>query len=209
VAALWRADPVLGPALEEGLRAQAMSDDVLGGGKAGHGAAQLAALGEPAGLLLAAPAGARVAVIEAGGWDTHAQQGKLTGRLATALEHLDGAIEGLQRGLGEAWGKTAVLAVTEFGRTAAPNGTGGTDHGTATCAFLFGGAVRGGRVLADWPGLAQRHLYEGRDLKPTLDLRRIVKGVLRDHLRIESAVLDRTVFPDSREAAPTENLINI
>jgi uncharacterized protein (DUF1501 family) len=90
-----------------------------------------------------------------------------------------------------------VLLVTEFGRTAAINGTRGTDHGTATAAFLIGGAVQGGRVIADWPGLAERALYQGRDLTPTLDLRSVLKGVMAEHLLIPSRALEASVFPDS------------
>lgn len=206
--ALWADDPLLAPALAEGLRAQAMSDDLLGPTPAGpprRGPA-LAGLGEPVGRLLASPRGPRIAVLEANGWDTHANQGKLTGRLATALEQLGRALEGMASGLGPAWSQTAIVAITEFGRTVAPNGTGGTDHGTATCAFLLGGAVRGGRVLADWPGLSPQNLHEGRDLRPTLDLRRVLKGVLHEHMGIDTAVLDRTVFPESADARPLGDL---
>ena len=90
-----------------------------------------------------------------------------------------------------------MLLVTEFGRTAAINGTRGTDHGTGGAAFLLGGAVRGGRVIADWPGLSPGALYEGRDLKPTLDLRAVMKGVLAEHLQVASGALDGQVFPES------------
>ncbi len=206
---LWAGDPLFAPALAEGMRAQAMSDEVLGPAQPGaprRGPA-LAALGEPVGKLLAAAGGPRIAVLEAYGWDTHSQQGKLTGRLATALEQLAGALDGLARGLGPAWDRTAIVAITEFGRTVAPNGTNGTDHGTATCAFLLGGAVKGGRVLADWPGLAPQNLYEGRDLRPTVDVRQILKGVLHDHMGVEIAALDRLVFPDSAGARPLSGLI--
>ena len=106
-----------------------------------------------------------------------------------------------------AWGDTAVLAVTEFGRTAAINGTRGTDHGTATAAFLIGGAVAGGRVLADWPGLAPRALYQGRDLAPTLDLRAVLKGVLAEHLGVSTRALDEEVFPDSARLRPLAGLM--
>jgi hypothetical protein len=117
------------------------------------------------------------------------------------------ALDALAKGMGEAWRKTVVLAVTEFGRTAAVNGTRGTDHGTATMALLLGGAVQGGRVLADWPGLAQSALYQGRDLKPTLDLRALEKAVLADHLGLSPAQLAQTVFPGSESIAPVRGLI--
>ena len=92
---------------------------------------------------------------------------------------------------------TAVLLATEFGRTAAVNGTRGTDHGTGAAAFLIGGAVAGGRMLADWPGLAPAALHEGRDVRPTLDLRAVIKGVLHEQLGVADRALDSEVFPDS------------
>jgi len=95
------------------------------------------------------------------------------------------------------WGDTSMLVVTEFGRTVAVNGTRGTDHGTAGCAFLAGGAVNGGRVIADWPGLASRDLHEGRDLRATTDLRAVFKGVLAERFRLAESVLGRAVFPGS------------
>jgi uncharacterized protein (DUF1501 family) len=97
--------------------------------------------------------------------------------------------------------------VTEFGRTAAINGTRGTDHGTATVALLVGGAVAGGRVIADWPGLSARALYQGRDLAPTLDLRSLLKGLLAEHLEVSSRALEQVVFPDSGTAAPLRDLL--
>jgi uncharacterized protein (DUF1501 family) len=109
--------------------------------------------------------------------------------------------------MGEVWNQTAVVAITEFGRTAHVNGTAGTDHGTATVALLAGGAVKGGRVLADWPGLSERALYEGRDLAPTRDLRSLLKGVLRDHIGVPEEALAGRVFPDSSTVAPLDDLI--
>ena len=99
--------------------------------------------------------------------------------------------------MGSAWRETVVVLVTEFGRTARINGTDGTDHGTATVALLVGGALKGGRVIADWPGLKPANLYENRDLKPTTDLRAVLKGVLKDHLRVDESVLGNSVFPGS------------
>ena len=109
--------------------------------------------------------------------------------------------------MGEAWHETVVAVVTEFGRTARINGTNGTDHGTGTVAFLAGGALRGGRVIADWPGLKPAQLHEARDLRPTTDLRSVLKGLLRDHLRVDESVLANAVFPDSRAAVPTAGLV--
>lgn len=160
-----------------------------------------------AGKFLAAPEGPRVAVIEVGGWDTHANQGAEQGQLANRLRSLDEGLEGLRTSLGSAWKDTAMIVVTEFGRTVAVNGTRGTDHGTATCAFLAGGAVAGGRVIADWPGLAAGDLYQQRDLKPTLDLRSVFKGVLAEHLGVVERDLETKVFPESRSAAVLEGLI--
>jgi uncharacterized protein (DUF1501 family) len=161
-----------------------------------------------AGKMLADLNGPRIAVLEMGGWDTHTAQGSVEGRLGKNLQLFDTALDGLRQGLGAAWDKTVILAATEFGRTAAANGTGGTDHGTATAALLMGGAVAGGQVLADWPGLAAGKLYQDRDLMPTLDLRSIAKGVLRDHLAIDETQLDQSIFPDSRQAKAVSGLLH-
>src|SRR5207302_8752388 len=141
------------------------------------------------------------------GWDTHADEGALNGRLAALLGALDGAIAAIETNMGAAWSETVVAVITEFGRTARINGTEGTDHGTGTVAFLAGGALKGGRVVADWPGLKQAQLYEERDLKPTTDLRAVLKGLLRDHLRVDEGALASTVFPDSIGVAPIAGLV--
>jgi uncharacterized protein (DUF1501 family) len=207
VADLYAADPLLGPALLKGLEANALAGAVLDGKPLPkHGKRAEAALAEGAGKLMAAAGGPGIAVIELGGWDTHTNQGTTRGRLAVALGGLDGALAGLQRGLGSHWERSAVAVVTEFGRTVAPNGSGGTDHGTGTVAFLCGGAVAGGRIIADWPGLSPAALHEKRDLRPTLDLRAALKGLLAQHLGLGRAALDQTVFPDSAGVAPLEGL---
>jgi uncharacterized protein (DUF1501 family) len=141
-------------------------------------------------------------VLDVGGWDTHANQGGAQGALALRLRGLDAGLELLKAELGEHWQSTSVLVVTEFGRTVAANGTRGTDHGTAGCAFLVGGAVAGGRVLGDWPGLAQRDLHEGRDLRATTDLRALCKSVLHERFGVGEGALARTVFPDSDAVEP-------
>jgi uncharacterized protein (DUF1501 family) len=151
--------------------------------------------------------GPRVAVFDTTGWDTHANEGGAQGQLAGRLAALDYGLAVLKQELGPAWKDTAVLLITEFGRTAAINGTRGTDHGTATAAFLVGGAVAGGRVVADWPGLSTRTLYQGRDLNPTLDLRSVLKGLLAEHLSVSPRVLEQTVFPDSAAAKPLKGLM--
>jgi uncharacterized protein (DUF1501 family) len=201
LAALYRDDRLLGPAFAEVTRAQEMGDEVMrnaGDEKQGlRGAKALPHLMGAVGQLLADPKGARVAVLESGGWDTHANQGLLTGRLATNFTALADALEALRTAMGPLWGKTAVIAATEFGRTVRPNGTGGTDHGTAGVAFLMGGGVAGGRVVTKWPGLAPAALYEGRDLAPTADTRALFKAALADHLGLPEAEIERRVFPGS------------
>lgn len=195
VAALWAEDPLLGPALEAGIDARAMVGGAEGeGGARGRGAQGLAAVRrgvEAAARLLVAPEGPRVATLDLPGWDTHAGQ---AGALARRQEALAQGLVGLRQALGPVWADTAVLVVTEFGRTVAPNGTAGTDHGTASAALLLGGAVAGGRVLADWPGLAPAELYEGRDLRPTLDLREVQAALLREHLGLGEAAV-AAAFP--------------
>jgi uncharacterized protein (DUF1501 family) len=157
--------------------------------------------------LMRSDGGPEIAVIEACGWDTHANQGGAKGILSTRLAGLDRGLKSLADGLGPLWPQTAVLVVTEFGRTAEVNGTRGTDHGTGGCAFLVGGAVRGGQVIADWPSLGRRALLDNRDLKPTLDLRSVFKGVLDEHLHVDAGTLAKRVFPDSSGARPLQGLI--
>jgi uncharacterized protein (DUF1501 family) len=157
--------------------------------------------------FLAKADGPRVGAVGFVGWDTHINEGAASGQLANLLGALDGALAAIETSMGDAWRETVVAIITEFGRTARINGTDGTDHGTGTVAFLAGGALRGGRMVADWPGLKPAQLYEGRDLKPTTDLRSVLKGLLRDHLRVEESVLASTVFPDSAEVVPTTGLV--
>jgi uncharacterized protein (DUF1501 family) len=157
--------------------------------------------------FLASPDGPRVGALAFDGWDTHINEGPVSGRLAGLLGALDGAIAAVKTNMGNAWSETVVALVTEFGRTAHVNGNEGTDHGTGTVALLAGGALKGGRVIADWPGLKDSDLYEKRDLKPTTDLRTVLKGVLKDHLRVEDHVLAADVFPGSEAAAPMAGLM--
>jgi len=156
---------------------------------------------------LARPDGPRVGAMGFVGWDTHINEGAAMGQLANLLGALDGALAAIETNMGESWRETVVAVITEFGRTARINGTDGTDHGTGTVAFLAGGALQGGRVIADWPGLKAVDLYEGRDLKPTTDLRSVLKGLLKDHLRVEENALASTVFPGSADAKPTAGLV--
>jgi uncharacterized protein (DUF1501 family) len=147
--------------------------------------------------FMARAEGPRVGALAFNGWDTHVDEGAVDGRLGNLLGALDGALAAIETGMGPAWNETVVVLVTEFGRTAHINGDNGTDHGTGTIALLAGGAIRGGRVLADWPGLKESDLFEKRDLKATTDLRAVLKGVLKDHLRIEDKALAAAIFPDS------------
>ncbi len=162
-----------------------------------QGRQAVVALARKAGDMLASARGPRVAVLELGGWDTHANQANPEGALAGNLRTLDAGLAALRDALGVAWERSVVLVATEFGREVAINGTQGTDHGTGGAAFVAGGAVRGGRVLADWPGLARAQRHEGRDLRVTTDLRAIIKGVLSDHLRLPMSTIERTVLPGS------------
>jgi uncharacterized protein (DUF1501 family) len=161
-------------------------------------------MGSVAAKLLAGDSGARIAMIETNGWDTHSGQ---RGRLAAQLRNLDGIVGSLKSGLGADWANTLVIVATEFGRTARPNGTGGTDHGQASASMLFGGAVAGGKVIADWPGLSTGSLYEGRDLKPTTDLDSLMAGALAQHYDLEPARVMAALFPESRGTAFAKPLI--
>jgi uncharacterized protein (DUF1501 family) len=156
---------------------------------------------------LAQPNGPRVGAASFVGWDTHINEGAAGGQLAALLGALDEAIAAIEKTMADAWSETVIAVVTEFGRTARINGTDGTDHGTATVAMLAGGALKGGRVIADWPGLRPADLHEGRDLKPTIDLRAVLKGVLRDHLRVDEVALATSVFPGSDDAKPMAGLL--
>jgi len=157
--------------------------------------------------FLAQADGPRVGALALDGWDTHNNEGIANGRLAQLLGALDGALAAIEANMGPAWRETVVALVTEFGRTARINGTEGTDHGTATVALLVGGALKGGRVIADWPGLKAADLYENRDLKPTTDLRGVLKGLLRDHLRADERALAQNVFPGSADVKPLAGLV--
>ncbi len=183
---LYEHDPLLHP-----LWAEAMDARTLAQGDGDAAKANPQALGRLAAQFLSKPGGPRIAVIELLGWDTHAQQ---AGRLANQLKQLDAVFGALHDGLGPEWSRTTVLAATEFGRTAAVNGTGGTDHGTGGAAFLCGGAVAGGRVVADWPGLSGSALYENRDLRPTTDLRSVMLGAAAGSFGVDPARLSAALF---------------
>ncbi|MBS0221241.1 MAG: DUF1501 domain-containing protein [Proteobacteria bacterium] len=198
-------DPLFAKLLAEGIQtgkiASGLDMKARGGPGDPTGMEQMAA---GAARLLAEPNGPRVAALAFEGWDTHAQE---LGRLARLLAGLDGAFAAFEKEMGPAWKDTVIVAVTEFGRTAHVNGTQGTDHGTGTVMFLAGGAVRGGRVIANWPGLRSNQLRDGRDLAATTDMRAILKGVAVDLFGASPAALSRSVFPGSDAVAPTAGLI--
>jgi uncharacterized protein (DUF1501 family) len=212
-------DPVLMRALEEriGLAAVARAGGIASEPAEDVPAVQIGGIeqvrkyyAEAAGAaakFMARAEGPRVGALALDGWDTHVNEGAVKGRLANLLGALDGAVAEIEINMGEAWRETVVVIVTEFGRTARINGNEGTDHGTATIALLLGGALKGGRVVADWPGLKAADLYEGRDLQPTTDLRAVLKGLLGDHLQVADQALATTVFPDSGAVRPMPGLL--
>lgn len=198
-------DPAYGSVFAAGIKTDRLARK-SGGSLDGLSGLRLAFTG--AGRLLKASAGPRIAVVSAEGWDTHAEEGGKTGYLADALGELDTALGDLKTAMGATvWAQTAVVIVTEFGRTVAANGTVGSDHGVATVTLLAGGAVAGGKVRATWPGLAPSKLFEDGNLAPTTDLRRVFKGLLQDHLGVGRTLLDTTIFPSSASVPPLTGLI--
>lgn len=234
---LYKTDPLLGPALARGLATEAMAQEAMtnvaqmspaqaavtpAATQPPQTAMQMAAPGAPGqrqgqdaarklGLSLAGfmreANGPQIAAVSLDGFDTHANEGGAQGQLATRLAYLDAVLDGLHTGLGPEWKNTVVVVATEFGRTARVNGTGGTDHGTASTALLLGGALKPGGIVGDWPGLKQSALFENRDLAPTLDMRGLFKGLLHEHMGVERAALDAAVFPDSAAAKPVLGLV--
>ena len=211
VADLYSTDPVLSQRLADALASDAIAaegqSEMDGAAAQRGGAAHYVETVRAMASFLRRDDGPRVAVMETTGWDTHANEGGAQGQLAQRLAALDAGLREFRAALGPAWRNTAVLLATEFGRTAATNGTRGTDHGTGSAAFVVGGAVAGGRVLADWPGLGSSALYEGRDLRPTLDLRSPMKALLHSQLGLSDRELNAVVFPDSESAKRLDGLI--
>ena len=193
---LYARDPQLGPLWNEALAARAKAG-AFASGKGG------AALGALAARQMSGLGGARIGMIETNGWDTHTGQ---NGRLAAQLKQLDATIAAFRTGLGSEWSKAMVLVATEFGRTAKANGTGGTDHGTGAMAMLLGGAVAGGRIITDWPGLSTGALYEGRDLKPTTDLDSLIASAIAEHFGLDP-VRASGLFPETRPAPLVQRLL--
>jgi len=202
---LYADDPLLARNLAQGLATEAKA--IMSGDGAPVQRNDARRLGGAVAGLMLGESGADVVAVSLDGWDTHAGQRT---QLQTRLNRLDQLISGLHEGLGEAWTRTVVIIATEFGRTVRVNGTQGTDHGTASSLLLAGGALKTGGLIGDWPTLAPGKLYENRDLAPTLDIRSIFKGVLRDHLGADRAALDTRVFPESAfSAPPADDLIAI
>lgn len=199
---LYDAEELLGPSLRTGLAVDEMAGSgVVTGLGRGNPNAPLPV--EVLARFLTAPEGPRVAVVEVGGWDTHANQAN---QLSNRLSFLDEGFGRLETLLAEAWNDTVILTVSEFGRTVAANGTSGTDHGTAGVVLMLGGAVNGGRVVADWPGLVRSELYQGRDLYPTVDVRGLFSAIVRQHLGFDLPSAG-AVFPGVRHGGPFDELI--
>jgi uncharacterized protein (DUF1501 family) len=197
---LYAGDPQLHALWSAAMDAQSM----VGTQEGGRGRQDPATVGRTAASFLARADGPRIAMIETQGWDTHTGQ---AGRLANQLKALDALLMALRAGLGDAWRRTTVLVATEFGRTAAANGTGGTDHGTASAALLLGGDLQGARVMADWPGLEPRMLHEGRDLRPTLGLDALIASVTAERFGLDPERVSRALFPETPIQRPVTGLI--
>jgi uncharacterized protein (DUF1501 family) len=197
VSQLYEQDAQLRPLWQEAMTARGLAGDA-------SARQDPASLGKLAASFLAKDDGPRIAMIETGGWDTHSAQ---NARLANQLKSLDTMLASLRDNLGPVWDKTTVLVATEFGRTAAANGTGGTDHGTGSAAMLIGGAVKGGRVVADWPGLRQSDLYQGRDLKPTAALDTMIASAASESLRLDPERTASALFGQTSGFKPMEGLV--
>ncbi len=199
---MYRNDPVLAQALARarGLREDQTTDASMAANPQpaeGGRRKALVTLATKAAEFL--QRGSQIAVMELGGWDSHTNLMAANGPISSNLRTLDAALAALREALlpGDVWQRTVVLVATEFGREVAVNGNAGTDHGTGGAAFLLGGAVKGGRVIADWPGLAKKDRFEGRDLRVTTDLRAVYRSVLGEHLRVPKSVVDNSALPGS------------
>jgi uncharacterized protein (DUF1501 family) len=199
VTALYDADPQLHPVWASALETKGLASGVGAGQNP-------ASLGRLTASFLTKPNGPRIAMLETLGWDTHNAQ---KGRLANQLKSLDAMLAALRDGMGPAWASTTVLVATEFGRTAAVNGTGGTDHGTGSVAMLVGGAVKGGRVIADWPGLGRSALYQARDLRPTNALDALIAGAAAESLALDPERVGRGLFAQAAVERPMAGLVRV
>jgi uncharacterized protein (DUF1501 family) len=161
---------------------------------------------QAAAKILRQDRGPNIAAMEFSGWDTHANQGMAGGALDRLLGQLAEGLVAFRNDMGPAWQNTTVVVMTEFGRTARPNGTRGTDHGTAGAGFVLGPRLAKSAIIADWPGLSSNALFEGRDLKPTLDTRAVLKAAIAGAFDLTPAQLDR-VFPNSSSVRAVARLM--
>lgn len=200
---MYSMDPLFAKALEQGRMAGDVDADLSATGAKSKQAAQFITASKAAADLLSQPSGPRIAVVESHGWDTHYSQ---MFRMDALLDGLAKGIMSFHDALGYRWKDTTIMVVSEFGRTAAQNGSQGTDHGTGGLALLAGGTVNGGRIGGDWPGLAPNQLLQGRDVRPTTDYDSIFKAVLQGPLGMSSTQVEREVFPDSGSLKPAQGL---
>jgi len=205
LAVLYRSDSALQGRFEAALQQQNLvGEEPMSGGNARRGG--VTPLMQAAARILRQEQGPNIAAMEFSGWDTHANQGMAGGPLDRLLGQLAEGLVAFRTEMGAAWRTTTIVVMTEFGRTARPNGTRGTDHGTAGAGFILGPRLSHARVVSDWPGLGQSALYEGRDLKPTLDTRAALKAALAGTFDLTTAQLER-VFPNSAGASPISKLM--
>ncbi len=197
----YDADPLLHSVWAQAMATRTLTSDLASGdGK------NAAATGALAAKLLSAEDGARIAMIETSGWDTHAGQ---RGRLSAQLKALDVLLASLQHGLGPLWSNTLVVVATEFGRTVKVNGTQGTYHGTGSMAMILGGTVNGGRIVADWPGLSDANLYDGRDLKPTAELDTVIASAVLPHFDLPTQRAAAKLFPEIKRSGKMLDLVRV
>jgi uncharacterized protein (DUF1501 family) len=197
LATLYRSDRVLHGRFEAALQQHVtIGEDPMAGGGGRRGG--ITPLLQAAARIMRAGGGPNVAAVEFSGWDTHANQGLAGGALDRLLGQLADGLMTFRAEMGPAWATTTVVVMTEFGRTARPNGTRGTDHGTAGAGFLLGPKVAKSAVFSDWPGLTGNALFEGRDLRPTLDTRAVLKAAIAGTFDLTAAQVDR-VFPSSSQ----------
>jgi uncharacterized protein (DUF1501 family) len=195
LAVLYRSDAALQNRFEAALQQQELvGEEAMARGNARRGG--ITPLMQAAAKILRQDRGPNIAAMEFSGWDTHANQGLAGGALDRLLGQLAEGLVAFRTDMGTAWQNTTVVVMTEFGRTARPNGTRGTDHGTAGAGFVLGPRLAKSAIVTDWPGLSASALFEGRDLKPTLDTRAVLKAAIAGAFDLTPAQLDR-VFPNS------------
>ena len=205
LATLYRADALLHGRFEAALQTKDLvGEEPMARGGAGRGA--ITPLMQAAARILRQEAGPNIAAMEFSGWDTHANQGLAGGALDRLLGQLADGLVAFRSEMGSAWQGTTVVVMTEFGRTARPNGTRGTDHGTAGAGFVLGTQLAHAAVISDWPGLGDRALFEGRDLQPTLDTRAVLRAAIEGTFDLTPAHLER-VFPGSSSLAGVPDLM--